>query len=413
MKNIEKKDKIQKKALQAWVNSGKKGSVEIITGLGKSFIFLHALYTMPLGKKQKHLFLAEVVDRERDMLVEIEKYNKIFNRDVFGDYNLEFGTYQGACKWRNKTFGLIGADEMPDSLTPIYSNFYRYNIYNAIIGLAAYFDINTHYEDINMTKGDLLNMIAPICYRYHLDQGLEEGVARKLNIHIIKHKLDSKNKNIRAGSVKKPFYQTEQKAYKYWNGVYNKNLNPIYRPRKEGENLSEHILRINKVNDKRQLKIRVAIGRRSKILYDLPSKILLTKQILSKIEGQVIIFGNSIPSLLKITKNTVSSKNSEKQNNLIRDAFNDGDIKYIGSFKKLKQGANLSENLNNTLLMSYYSKQKDLIQRAGRLRDNGKVGNMFIIVTEDTQEEVWLEKMFEGINNYDIKIYNNIKEFLK
>ena len=53
-----KKNKIQLEALSNWVNNNKIGTCEIITGLGKTFIFLHALYTMPLNKEITHLFLA-------------------------------------------------------------------------------------------------------------------------------------------------------------------------------------------------------------------------------------------------------------------------------------------------------------------------------------------------------------------
>ena len=62
MKNIEKKDIIQKAALKAWLESGKKGSAEISTGIGKTFLALHALYEMPLDWSIEHYFFAEVTD---------------------------------------------------------------------------------------------------------------------------------------------------------------------------------------------------------------------------------------------------------------------------------------------------------------------------------------------------------------
>jgi len=80
--------------------------------------------------------------------------------------------------------------------------------------------------------------------------------------------------------------------------------------------------------------------------------------------------------------------------------FDKGEIKNIASFKKLKQGANLS-NLDNIIITSYYSSTKDLIQRIGRLRKAGKrVGNVIILVTKGTKEEDWFLKMFVslGIN---------------
>ena len=61
MKTIEidkKKDKVQKEALAAWVNAGKRGTIEIITGLGKNRIALEAAKMESSGAKI--LFLAEV-----------------------------------------------------------------------------------------------------------------------------------------------------------------------------------------------------------------------------------------------------------------------------------------------------------------------------------------------------------------
>lgn len=357
-----KKDKIQQQALKSWINADKIGTVEIITGLGKTFIGLHALYTMPKNDKT-HLFLAEVVDRKKDLRDDIKKYNKIFNRDVLNDYKLQFKTYQSAYKLKNKSYGLVIADEIHDSLTPSYSEFYFNNQYDALIGLSALVDIKTYYKEINKTKGYFLNKIAPICFKYHLDQGLEEETARKLNIYVIEHQLDNTVKSIKAGTKKKSWYQTEQASYNYWDSLFKKNLmTEVKIDKKDTESIKEYMDRVSKAEDLRQLKINMSVNKRSKLLYDLPSKQKVVKKLLKHIKGKTILFGNSIDSLLNITKNTVSSRNNNDVNKSIRDNFEKGNINLIGSFKKLKQGANLNK-LDNCVVMSYYSKEKDLIQR--------------------------------------------------
>jgi ERCC4-related helicase len=122
------------------------------------------------------------------------------------------------------------------------------------------------------------------------------------------------------------------------------------------------------------------------------------------------VFGNSLDSLLKITPNTVSSRYSEDQNKAIRANFDSGKINTIGSFKKLLQGANLKE-LDNCVLMSYYSSEKDIIQRLGRMRKNkDKVGSAFILLTKNTQEEVWFSKMIENLTDFNFTYCENIDE---
>ena len=52
-----KREEIQNNAFQSWFNNNKIGTLQIITGLGKTFIAFRALLTMPKGSNC--LFLAE------------------------------------------------------------------------------------------------------------------------------------------------------------------------------------------------------------------------------------------------------------------------------------------------------------------------------------------------------------------
>lgn len=413
MNNIQKKNEVQQKAIKAWRNAGMKGTCEMNTGSGKTFVFLHALYEQPEDWNIVHYFFAEVTDRKKDLKEQIDKYNKIFNRDVLGDYNLKFTTYQTAYKWKNKNIGLAGFDEIHFAATPEYSKLFYNNNFQAIIGLTATTDSDVYYESIKKTKGDIINDIAPICFTYSMSDAIQDGTTRQLNIYVINHELDAKNKTIKAGSSKKPFYQTEVKYYEFWDNFFKKAIKTeVNYDKKPNESEDSFIKRINKLEAEKNSKINIGMSKRSKFLYNLPSKIEPTKRLLHRLKGKTIIFSNGLESLLKITKNTISSRNSTSQNNAIREAFDKGKINTIGSFKKLEQGANLDE-LDNNIIMSYYSKQRALIQRAGRLRENGdKIGNLFIFVTKDTQEEIWFNKMIEGIDNLNLIYCNNIEDCL-
>lgn len=382
MKIDSKKDQIQKEAIESWLSADKIGTCEIATGIGKTFLALHALYTMPKDKTVTHLFLSESSLREHDVLQQIVKYNELFDKDVLNDYNLKFYCYQTTYKWEDQKFGLVIADEIHDSLTPAYSKFYFNNEYEAIIGLSATIQQKTEYED-GLTKGDLLNQVAPICFEYGLKKAQEEDTARQLQIYVVMHYLDENNKTIQAGNKKKRFMQTEKAAYDYWDKQVKKSWYI------QDEKLKE-------------LKIRISSKKRSDILYNLPSKLDAAKKLLQGINGKTIIFGNSINALLQITPNVVSSRNTKKKNERILEAFESDKITNIGSFKKLKQGANLSD-LSNCIMISYYSSQLDVIQRLGRLRKNGEIGNVFIFLTVATQEAVWFEKMIQKL-----ELNNNI-----
>jgi len=390
MKTIEidkKKDKVQKEALAAWVNAGKRGTIEIITGLGKNRIALEAAKMESSGAKI--LFLAEVTDRERELRIEQEKWGGPTSE-------IEFACYQSSYKWVGKKYDLVIADEIHDSLTKEYSKFYTNNQVKHIIGLSATVDANAEVETDNpdeyFTKGELLKEIAPVCFSYGLDEGQKDGTSRKLDVYVINHKLDMHNKNIEAGNAKKRFYQTEWGAYNYKDSQFKKAL---FAP--------EAI---------KQFRIRVTSAARAKLLYNLPSKVKAVKELVEGLKGRTIIFGNSLEALEKVTPNVISSRHTAKVNEQIRNDFEDKKLNLIAAFKKLKQGANLND-LDNCVIMSYYSKEKDLIQRIGRLRDNGEIGRIFIFVTFGSQEVKWFDSMFENVDSLNMINCNGVADCLE
>ena len=390
----ELKNKIQKEALNKWLENEKKGVVILPTGVGKTILALHALYTMDKNDLT-HVFLAETTERKKDLLSDIKLYNKLFNVDVTNDYNLKFYCYQTAYKWKDKEFGLVIGDECHDSLSPKYSQFYFNNKYQAFIGLSATIDRKTKYEENGQifTKGDILDKIAPVVFKYSINEAQKDNVSRKLNIYVINHQLEEVEKTVKAGSLKNSFLQTEKASYDYWDKEHKRSW-------------------FIEDQELKALKIRITSHKRSNLLFNLPSKVNIIKQLINTINGKTIIFGNSLDALLKITPNVVSSRNSDDKNNYIRDQFDKNLIQTIGSFKKLRQGANLTE-LDNCILHSYYSSEVHAIQQWGRLRQNGdKVGNVFIILTTGTQEEVWFQKMMENMNDFTIINCDNINDCL-
>lgn len=391
----ELKNKIQQEALVKWLENEKKGVVILPTGVGKTILALHALYTMDKNDIT-HVFLAETTERKKDLLNDIKLYNKLFNVDVTNDYNLKFYCYQTAYRWKDKEFGLVIGDECHDSLSPKYSQFYFNNKYQAFIGLSATIDRKTKYEENGQifTKGDILDKIAPVVFKYSINEAQKDNVSRKLNIYVINHQLEEVGKTVKAGSLKKSFLQTEKASYDYWDKEHKRSW-------------------FIEDQELKALKIRITSHKRSNLLFNLPSKVNIIKQLINTINGKTIIFGNSLDALLKITPNVVSSRNTEDKNNYIRDQFDKNLIETIGSFKKLRQGANLKD-LDNCILHSYYSSEVHAIQQWGRLRQNGdKVGNVFILLTKDTQEETWFQRMMENMNDFTIINCSDINDCIK
>lgn len=389
-------DDVQREAVEAWLKYNKKGTFELSTGTGKTIAALHCLHTMPKRDGKVHLFLAEVTDRKTDLYNDILKYDKLFNTNTLNDYTLRFLTYQSS--YRIKTVahvGLIIADEIHNSLSPEYFKTYSNLKYDAIVGLSATIDRKTTYDigGREVNKGQMLDSIAPVCYKFTINQSIDKGVGRKINVFVLEHTLDNEAKVIKAGNASKVFYQTEEENYKYWN----KQFSQAYYLLDEGL---------------KQRKMQVLSKKRADLLFKLPSKVIQAEKILNTLKGKTIIFGNDIDTLLKLTPNVVSSKNKDDINFKIRENFDNDRIQIIGSFKKLRQGANL-KNLDNCFILSYYSSEGHLIQQIGRLRKNEeKEGNVIIFVTKNTQEEVWFNKIIADLTSFNIMYFNNINNLI-
>ena len=92
----QRKDQVQNECLTKWITSDKTGTAEIITGVGKTFLGLKALYTMPRHTDATHLFLAEQKDRETDLEADILKFNEINNKSIPTIY----GSVTNGTVWR-------------------------------------------------------------------------------------------------------------------------------------------------------------------------------------------------------------------------------------------------------------------------------------------------------------------------
>jgi superfamily II DNA or RNA helicase len=291
--------------------------------------------------------------------------------------------YQSAYKLTGTTWDFVCADEIHMSLTPQYIKFYENNKYKYILGLSATVDRSTKYEvdGEEISKGLWIDQHAPVIFKYNLNQAVQDGTTKKLRIFIINHALDTFSKTIKAGTKAAPFMTTEKDNYDYWDNQFKKAL---FLP--DGQ--------------MKTFKIRTTSAARAKVLYTLPSKVAAVQKLMAELHGKTLVFGNSIDTLELVTPHVISNKKTDKQNAELRQWFDNGVINTIGSFKMLKQGANLKD-LDHTILMSYYSKELDMIQAIGRQRVSDSIGNIFIYVTAGTQEVKWYKKAMENINNYE------------
>ncbi len=371
------KNKIQDKIVNDFFNKYNTNLLlEIYTGFGKGVVATKII--SKFNKNHKILFLSETTVRETTFKKELEEFK------VTG-YDITFMCYQSAYKMTNTFWDLVIADEIHESCSEEYFKFYLNNNYKSIIGLTA---------TLPAEKREYTNQIFKHNFKFSIKEGKSLGLLPKYNFYIINHKLDNVEKNIQAGNKLKVFYQTELAMYKYLDSVFAKSLF-VNGPNKD-------------------FIIRNAAAKRSNFLYNLPSKTKEVKKLVNAIiNSRKIIFGTSINSLLEITSEVVSSKNTPIQNTKILDNFNNKIINTIGSFKMLLQGANLKD-INVAILHSYYGKEKQFIQSIGRILrfEEEKIADIIIFRTLGTQEEKWFNTMTEGTELVNKRVFDNVDEFL-
>jgi len=393
MKN-EQKEKVQIESHEAWLNNGKIGTVEQATGTGKTFVAFRCILSMPKGSNI--LFLAETVVRQNTVLQDAQQYKKFYGVDPLKGYKFKFATYQGAYKYNlwdyfpnaDPANTIVVMDEVHDILSDKRIEFIQRSSFCSIapfssvpkLGLSATIDRKTQYmiQGQEITKFDLLKTFCPVVYTYSLQESMDNKTTRDIKFFVVKHNLDDVNRNIQTGAKGQMFWTTEKSNYAYLDRYVREAMFAKYKDEAT----------------KKQRVIQVATNR-ARFLYSLPSKIKSCKELVSKLKGKTLVFGQDSKSLLDICPTSIVADNK----NYVQDLadFKSGKTMLTGSNKILKQGENIPM-LDNVVLVAYYSKSKDFCQMIGRLRTDKSVGNVIIYCTSGTQEEKWMDKMIEDIN---------------
>lgn len=346
---------LQKRAFQKW-KENKIGTIVLPTGTGKSFVgLLAAGHICESIEKPTILFLAETTAREKTLRAEILKFEELFNIKL---PSIRFKCYQSAHKLKDYHYNLVIADEIHSAGSEKYHRFFMNNSFDYCIGLTATPRLDKEYTNLIYSK-------VPIIFEATIKDAVDAGDILDYELVIVDHKLDSKDKYIKA----KNFLTTEKSNYEF----NNKLISKAYYMNNEGL-------------------LKLLIARRSLFLYDLKSKEGVVRKLISdNPDKKIIIFGNSLNFLKKVCDHVVEG--SDRTTLDYVDMFNEDKIKIIGSFKMLEQGANL-KGANMIILASYYSISGTFLQRIGRaLRRDSEMPKIYVIRTLDTVEETWVKKM--------------------
>jgi superfamily II DNA or RNA helicase len=187
---------------------------------------------------------------------------------------------------------------------------------------------------VNSEKGEMMQEFYPICYEYLTDDAINDNILNDYKIIVHQLRLDSSNKNVRAGSKHNPFYSTEYANYQYWC-----NRIEASRPGKE-----QQISRVM----------------RMKAMMQFPSKEKYTKILSDNIKSKCIIFANTQEQADELCAHSYHSSNSESDDNL--EMFKSGKINKLSCVLQLSEGINIPE-LRQCIILHAYGNERKASQR--------------------------------------------------
>jgi len=372
------REKVQNEAIQAVVdNNG--GMVAMATGSGKSRVAveLAKIYIKPYD----HGALLVPTEKLRD-----ENWKEEFEKwdcDLWEDF--ERLCYASASKIGGNDYNLAILDE-GHNITELASEFFLDNNVRRTVLLTA-----TPPND--PIKVDILRRLAiKLVYELTLDQAVRLGFVAPYKITVVTVPLDNVTKNIPGGNKANPFMTTESATYAYWN---KRVASCMGNQTPQGK-----------------AKMKFAILGRMQFIYKIPSKTAVIKFLLDKViskTDRTIIFCGNIEQAEIVCPTFYHSKSTS----VAYDDFKNERINRLSCVKAINEGHNFP-GIDSGIIGQLNSKEKDLVQRIGRLIRfrPGHEAHLYIVISESTQDEKWLENATENLDQSKIE-YIRIDNFKK
>lgn len=398
MNRIDKLNKIQQSAIDALEQNNFKGTLIMSVRTGKTLTFIKALYRMLdlnlISKGDTIRFWSKYVTATHKMLEDEEQASlKILGKNPFKDFNFIFKSAQSGIKGVEDIAQVECYDEVDSLISALYSKVITDSLCKYKIGLTGTINRTSNVflskidDDMKgkvrqtiketeqglitdrINKGQMLDIILPVIYQFTIPDAIKEGIINSFETIILEHTLGTKDKYLIPRG-----WKNKMSEYEYYQNRESSRRNfktPMYLRGLAGKDQTE-------------------------LLYTMKSKIIVVNKLLSLLKGKTVIFNIRKKSLYEITDNVCESKNTIE---LIED-FRTGKINVLASAKMISRVISLP-GIDNVILMSYYTKNAELLQSLGRslLYKKGKVPQVYIFRTVGTREEMWYDKVTDIVDN--------------
>lgn len=363
------KDALQWAAFNEWKKMS-RGTVAGATGIGKSKIAIMAIEWLMSVKPGARMLMVVPTEALRDENWPSE-FAKWLDPVTAAELSqqLEIICYASVPKYQGNHYDLVILDEV-HHITERSGVLFTNNRIHRTLGLSA----TPPNAKADWTKHEIISTFCPVVFVYSLDQGVRDGVVADYEIVVVVEPLDNINKTIQGGTAKAPFMTTEYKQYEYLSNVVKKTQAMPQGP--------------HKVNA-----MKFAMLRRTRFVYDLPSKTALAKEVLKRLpeDARIITFCGGIEQSRELFGEDVYNSKDKRLGKL--QEFKDLKIKRLGVVNAVDEGHNIP-GLDIALIVQTNSSDRTIIQRLGRILRHrpGHKGLAVILCSQGTQDESWIKK---------------------
>lgn len=422
------KDDIQRQAHAAWVAAGKKGTICMGTGSGKSRIAVIACENL-LKENPAQVLLVSPTEKLRDGNWPGE-FTKWGMSELYDGY-VDSICFASLKNYHAGNYSLVILDEI-HKITELSSAAFEQTGVDPLADFMMQIDGNTAVMGLTATPPDekdekyrLIKKIAPICFTYSLDQGVSDGIIADYQIRVIQMELDTVQKVYKSGTKQKTFYTTEASHYSYLEKMVTASQIEVNTLKKQKKDL-EHAAAVNraisasagivqahaKVYAETEKKLKRAeslyqtrIFGRNRMLYSLPSRTELAKRCLKQMVGKrILVFCGSIEQCEELcAPYTFHSKTSD----ISFDSFNLKQSSILGVVDAANEGINFVD-VEEALQTTVTNSERVGVQRLGRILRirPGHKPVYYIICAINTVEERWLENSLGGFDPSKITYYS-------
>lgn len=392
------KDKLQLDATKAFIRAGGRGTICLSTGSGKSKVAVDFIRNS--DDVRNVLITSPRTNLKKNWHDELVKWGLEPWRDGLWSVgtrqiHITIENIQTVYKWKKEKFDLVVMDEIHTMMTPEYSKLLDNNEYTYLMGLTATHDITDEND-----KEYFYKELCPIVYEYY--DSAEDGLINKTRFFIVNHELNNEDRIIVTYKTTS-FEKGEKEHYEYLTERMKKGQglmlaqgsNDWFRDAAEwfwkGKGSKEQkgaaAIYMN------------AIKARKTFLLNLPSTSRIAERISGGIRAEfpkakVLVFSELTAQADRISKSTVHSHHSDRENAQSIADFNSGKLRELGSCNSLTLGLNLV-GATHAVMESYIGSATKSRQKKGRLDRlaTDERADMWMIRVPGTQSDKWFKSM--------------------